>query len=498
MVSSEKGVRIEPSAGGRLRFFPLLFCILVGANAHATITITGVVGASGAANIPTPTTTTVGQVSTPTIYGGLGGSKCTGADSNSTCSSCNGTGACANPSQTLADNTPANWPFCICNANRIWDGLALTINFTSSTSPGRPYYTGGSIASGSQQPTLGTADSQYQAAGTASFITIPWTQICQNVFSPGNFCENILGTSPTQTTTLTVGLINNTTGQTTLSYADQISITITLMNPSNNPTPSNQIDDCNGTTGGLCNWRAYPGDGKIYLEETQGDNGFNGTSITGIRVFGSTTDFDSANPSSTLFKDMAVGMDGSISDNVFDGLNNDPPVPYHFRVAVRDPANNVFAFTSEYNIQNSGLCTYTAASPKDTDPTDKCRYHAEPDQVLGLLSKDINCFIATAAYGSAMEPKIDTFREFRHKYLLLSPWGRKFVMAYYSWGPYAARWIHDRDWARFVARAFLWPVWGFAYVSLKWGLAKALTVTIAGLIMMVLLSVRWAMRLRTA
>ncbi len=253
---------------------------------------------------------------------------------------------------------------------------------------------------------------------------------------------------------------------------------------------------CTDTNGGICNFRAFPGDSGVYMDETSGDAGFPANTM-GLRVFISSTDFVHANPNDqTLSQDLQIQTNGTIPNEFVSGLNNDPPNPYYFRVAALDLANNVFAFTSDANILNFGNCTTacTAGPPVTCTGsegaagagapsyiTDGCRYVAEPDQVLGLLSNDLNCFIATAAYGSSLEPKLGTFRAFRHRFLLLNPYGRRFVEKYYQWGPYAARWIYDHDWARPIVRAGLWPVWAFAELSLHWGLRSAALAAFTGL-----------------
>ncbi|RZA23611.1 MAG: hypothetical protein EOP10_12265 [Proteobacteria bacterium] len=73
-----------------------------------------------------------------------------------------------------------------------------------------------------------------------------------------------------------------------------------------------------------------------------------------------------------------------------------------------------------------------------------------------LKTGDPNCFIATAAYGTAMDPHIDVLRWFRDRYLLESAWGKSFVRFYYKTSPPLAHWIGEHEWARTLTRGALW------------------------------------------
>lgn len=70
------------------------------------------------------------------------------------------------------------------------------------------------------------------------------------------------------------------------------------------------------------------------------------------------------------------------------------------------------------------------------------------------------CFIATAAYGSALHPKVNALRQLRDLYLMPNPLGRAFVGAYYRLSPPVANFIARHDWLRAGVRSLLWPlVW---------------------------------------
>ena len=68
------------------------------------------------------------------------------------------------------------------------------------------------------------------------------------------------------------------------------------------------------------------------------------------------------------------------------------------------------------------------------------------------------CFIATAAYGSYLEPEVMVLRNFRDNYLLTNKLGAKFVEFYYATSPPFASYIADHEALRTVIRYALTPV----------------------------------------
>jgi 5'-nucleotidase / UDP-sugar diphosphatase len=87
-----------------------------------------------------------------------------------------------------------------------------------------------------------------------------------------------------------------------------------------------------------------------------------------------------------------------------------------------------------------------------------------PDRYAGPTGRiqPVTCFIATAAFGTGFQGKIDVLRSFRDSVLLQHPAGRSFVNAYYTYGPPVAEAVAERPWLKGWVRFFLLPVIGIA------------------------------------
>jgi hypothetical protein len=79
------------------------------------------------------------------------------------------------------------------------------------------------------------------------------------------------------------------------------------------------------------------------------------------------------------------------------------------------------------------------------------------------------CFVATAAYGSLMEPHVKILRDFRDRFLLGNTVGDSFVRLYYTYSPPVADFIAEHDSLKTMVRISLLPVVGVSWLALKIG-----------------------------
>jgi uncharacterized repeat protein (TIGR02543 family) len=75
------------------------------------------------------------------------------------------------------------------------------------------------------------------------------------------------------------------------------------------------------------------------------------------------------------------------------------------------------------------------------------------------------CFIATAAYGSPLDPHVQVLRDFRDKYLMTNKPGQAFVRFYYKYSPPIANFIERHKVLKSCVRILLIPLITVSYLT---------------------------------
>ncbi len=92
------------------------------------------------------------------------------------------------------------------------------------------------------------------------------------------------------------------------------------------------------------------------------------------------------------------------------------------------------------------------------------------------------CFIATAAFGSPMEPHVQILRDFRDYHLRGHRAGQTLVHFYEDFSPPVARIIADHDLLKAAVRLSLLPLIGVAFVALHLGVELSMAVGFFGVV----------------
>lgn len=394
---------------------------------------------------------------TNTIFGGFSGVCEAPLSNTSVCNSC--------------DSASSQFG---CNTRRIHDDLLFEVSFTS-TEVGRIMVTN-DIDSGVGGGQTALVYSGYSTgvdlpANTPVTIGIRWSEICTKLFNLGSCSETeTLGTS--NTVRIRIGVDSNrdnllNTGE----FSTEIQMAMAKLTANTNAL----CTEASSSPTGACNFIAYPGDQKVFIENVRTDCSFPSLSNSSaraqaIRVYYQKANLGSPDKSTPTSTDLLISQSAanctnginqiSLTQNEITGLTNG--TDYRFAIGIVDQANNVGMVTVHDDTLDA---TDASECFNSTDWQNNCHL-ARPDEVLGLIEDEFDCFITTAAYGSALSPEVETFRIFRNRYLKTHQVGRWMIAQYYLWSPPAAQWIAAHDLRRAGARILLWPLWATATLSI--------------------------------
>jgi hypothetical protein len=183
---------------------------------------------------------------------------------------------------------------------------------------------------------------------------------------------------------------------------------------------------------------------------------------------------------------------GNVTSYAVTGLDNG--VTHYFAVTAVDTSGHESGYSNEATATlaaNGDIVTTptepTTASPPSTTATPSTDgATASPSGSENSASGGGGgCFIATAAYGSYVDPHVMVLRAFRDTFLLTNRLGRTFVRCYYATSPPIARVIAYNYLLKVIVRTLLLLPIGFSYLCLAAGPFAAIFATALALYLVV-------------
>jgi prepilin-type N-terminal cleavage/methylation domain-containing protein len=147
-----------------------------------------------------------------------------------------------------------------------------------------------------------------------------------------------------------------------------------------------------------------------------------------------------------------------------------------------DEIDRLYAIEISMTLSRSESDIGNVSFSTTVNPRNNKNYGGAPPTTNPPSKAGYGCFVATAAYGQPDHPMVLLLRQFRDRLLLTWKGGKSVVRAYYAIGPFIAEKIKDRAWACLVARLFLLPFTGIAFLMLHLPAAIPLILLVSWLI----------------
>lgn len=117
-------------------------------------------------------------------------------------------------------------------------------------------------------------------------------------------------------------------------------------------------------------------------------------------------------------------------------------------------ANLLYRYRVRAEVENTVFSDYSAVQSATALPPDEPATTFPPTSGNG----GGGCFIATAAWGSELHPKVMTLRAFRDQVLMNHAWGQRLVSTYYRLSPPLADHVRQHNWLRAITRIVISPL----------------------------------------
>jgi len=334
--------------------------------------------------------------------------------------------ACTSATETCNTCATSSTTRSACNQNSIHSGLYLTIDVSSNTSgiSGQTVF----IQNSDSETLTGVTNTASSTATSSGYsVKVLWSELCASGDLFNGACTSTSTTQGPQAVKSFKMGVKKSDGTAIETVTVELYLSIFNTGATTSYEPCTVNDDGTITDGassqldGACDYGLYPGDQKVFIDQFGTDWGGSTPSLGNSMPVDSvifipklhatsneaTLDSITLNDISSNAYQIKVKDDASdpLEDSKLTDLNNDSK--YCFIMGTMDRSGTIQRFTPK---STDTLLSTSGATARTRQIANAC---ATPSEVAGVL-KDKNCFIATAAFGSRLDPHVQRFREFRN------------------------------------------------------------------------------------